>query len=130
MNLVEPRFLTREQITRLHELGLARFGGAGGVRDSGLVDSAIAAAKNAFFYGHGDVFDVAAAYAYHLAEAQAFLDGNKRTAVGAALVFLELNGVRSFPNDDLLYGAMIALATKQLSKTDLAAMFRSAAAAA
>ena len=124
MRTDEPLFLTRAQVERLHDMGLARFGGSSGIRDEGLIDSALASAKNASFYGRGDMFDIAAAYAFHLAEAQAFADGNKRTGIGAALTFLELNDVRATPDDDTLYDAMIAIAKKQLNKAGLAAMLR------
>jgi len=62
-----------------------------------------------------------------LAEAQAFLDGNKRTGIGAALLFLRANGVNKVPADDLLYDAMIAIAEKRLDKPGLADLFRRAA---
>jgi death-on-curing protein len=62
-----------------------------------------------------------------LAESQAFLDGNKRTAIGAALTFLDLNGITRLPDDAALYDAMIAIANKQLNKVGLAALFRKAA---
>jgi death-on-curing protein len=127
MNTGEPRFLTRAQIERLHDQSLAEFGGSAGVRDEGLIDSALASAKNPYFYGYGDLFDIAAAYAFHLAESQAFLDGNKRTAIGAALTFLDLNGITRLPDDAALYDAMIAIANKQLNKVGLAALFRKAA---
>jgi len=120
----ELLFLTRSQIELLHNLSLQRFGGSPGIRDEGLVDSALASAKNAFFYGGGDVFDIAAAYAFHLAEAQAFVDGNKRVAIGAALTFLDLNGIRTLPSDNQLYDAMIAIANKTLNKAGLAALLR------
>src|SRR5437588_2394310 len=94
MNTSEPLFLMRAQIERLHESSLAEFGGSAGVRDEGLIDSALASAKNTFFYAQGNLFDIAATYAFHLAEAQAFVDGNKRTAIGAALIFLDVNGIR------------------------------------
>jgi len=68
-----------------------------------------------------------ATYAFHLAQAQAFLDGNKRTGVGAALLFLRGNGVTRVPSDDQLYDAMIAIAEKRLDKAGLAEMFRRAA---
>ena len=97
------------------------------MRDEGLIDSALATAKNAFFYGYGDLFDIAAAYAFHLAEAQAFIDGNKRTAIGAALTFLDVNGIKNTPDNNRLYEAMIAIANKQMSKSGLAALFRKAA---
>jgi death-on-curing protein len=124
MNADEPLFLTRHQIQRLHDAGLARFGGSAGIRDEGLIESALASAKNAFYYGRGDGFDVAAAYAFHLAESQAFTAGNKRVGAGAALTFLELNGVRDVPCDDALYDAMMAIANKQLSKSGFAALPR------
>ncbi len=124
MNAAEPLFLTRSQIQRLHNASLARFGGSAGIRDEGLIESALASAKNAFYYGGGDLFDVAVAYAVHLAEAQAFIDGNKRVGAGAALIFLELNGVRDVPSDDVLYDAMIALANKQLNKSGFAVSLR------
>src|SRR5882724_6467373 len=124
MNTGEPLFLARTQIERLHDSSLSKFGGSSGVRDEGLIDSALASAKNAFFYAQGDLFDIAAAYAFHLAEAQAFVDGNKRTAIGAALTFLDLNGFRTTADENMLYDAMIAIANKQLNKAGLAEIFR------
>ena len=122
-----PVFLTRTQVDRLHGISLARYGGQAGVRDSGLVDSALASAQNILFYSGGDDFEIAAAYAFHIAEAQAFFDGNKRTAIGVALVFLELNGVCQTPSEDELYSAMIEIANKRLTKAGLAKLFRSVA---
>ncbi len=122
-----PFFLTRSQIDQLHDLSLAQYGGQAGVRESGLVDSALASAQNTFHYGGGDLFDIAAAYAFHIAEAQAFNDGNKRTAMGAALIFIELNLGSQTPTEDELYDAMIDIAKKQLTKAGLAELFRSAA---
>jgi len=78
-------------------------------------------------YGQGDLFDVAAGYAFHIAEAQAFIDGNKRTAVASAMVFLALNGVYSQPSKWELYLAMIDVAKKTKTKADLAEIFREAA---
>jgi death-on-curing protein len=124
MNDREPVFLTFEQIQRLQAASLERFGDLAGLREPGLVESALASAQNTWFYGYGDLFDIAAAYAYHLAESEAFLDGNKRTAIGAALTFLRLNGVTIPANEDVLYDAMIAVAEKRMDKTGLAALFR------
>jgi death-on-curing protein len=124
----EPHFLTREQVEKLHDEALANFGGTAGVRDSGLIDSALASAQNTYFYGNGDMFDIAAAYAFHLAEAQGYLDGNKRTAVMAALTFLASNGCYRTPDQKALYDAMIDIAEKRLTKADLAEIFRRLAA--
>jgi len=123
-----PHFLTRAQIEALHDASLDQFGGLAGIGDSGLIDSALASAQNAYFYGNGDMFDIAAAYAFHLAEAQAFIDGNRRTAILAALAFLEANGGYRTPNQNELYDAMIAIADKRLNKAGLAEIFRRRAA--
>ena len=127
MNKVAPRFLTLDQVLRLHRDCLTKYGGSDGVRDMGLVESALASAKNTFFYGGGDVFDVAATYAFHLAEAQAFLDGNKRVGVSAALVLLHINGWLLSENPAILHRAMIDVANKTLNKPGLAELFRKSA---
>ena len=75
--------------------------------------------QNAWFYGQGDLYDVAAAYAFHLAESQAFLDGNKRTGMAAAITFLKLNGNALTEHTDTLYTAMIATAQRSLDKPGL-----------
>ena len=123
----EPTFLTLNETLRLHDRSLAEHGGIAGTRDPGLVESALASAKNTYFYAQGDVFDVAASYAFHLAEAQAFIDGNKRTAVAAELVFLAINGVYARPSQMEVYQAMIQIAEKKMSKADLAIVFRKTA---
>lgn len=123
----EPLFLSLEIIEELHSGSLHNFGGIAGIRDRGMIESALGSAQNTFYYGRGDLFDVAAAYAYHIAEAQAFLDGNKRTACAAALTFLRGNGCRIQVDEMLIYDAMIAIANKQLDKAGLAALFRSLA---
>ena len=112
----------------LHGISLERFTGVDGTREPGLVDSALASAENAFWYGHGDFFGIAAAYAFHLAESQAFFDGNKRTGAAAALVFLELNGIGLTASADLeIHQALIAVAKKTLDKDGLARSLRNLA---
>jgi death-on-curing protein len=124
MKVDEPRFLKLAEVLYLHDESLARFGGSSGVREPGLVESALGSAQNAFWYGHGNLFDIAAAYAFHIAESQAFVDGNKRTAAAAAISFLRLNGIR-FPKDDgSVYKAMIEIAEKRLDKAGLAVVLR------
>lgn len=103
---------------------MSKFGGTAGLRDRGLVESALGAAQNTYFYGGGDLCDIAAAYAFHIAEAQAFLDGNKRTAVAAALTFLRGNGGPDLVDDGTIYEAMIAIAERRLDKAGLAEVFR------
>ena len=124
MIVEEPKFLSLAEILYLHDESLARFGGSAGIRERGLVESASGSAQNAFWYGHGNLFDVAAAYAFHIAESQAFIDGNKRTAASSAILFLRKNSVR-FPKDDgSVYTAMIEIANKRLDKPGLAETLR------
>ena len=119
-----PNFLTLAEVGYLHAESLARWGGLDGVRDPGLVDSALASAMNSWHYGDVDLFHVAAAYAFHLAESQAFMDGNKRTGAAAALVFLVKNGLPALVDDGTIYAALIAVARKQMNKADLAGVLR------
>ncbi len=90
----EPAWLLRETVVALQEQLLAAFGGATGVRDQGLRDSALARPENRFAYGSPTVFDLAAAYAFGLVKNHPFVDGNKRIGFAAAVVFLEANGYR------------------------------------
>jgi len=124
---LRPLFLDLSQVEELHEASLKAYGGTSGCRDTGMVESAMGAAKNTFFYGDGDLFDVAAAYAYHIGQAQAFLDGNKRTAISTALASLAGNGFAKLPTAEFmnqLYEAMIAIAERRLDKPGLAKLMR------
>ncbi|MEO6054183.1 MAG: type II toxin-antitoxin system death-on-curing family toxin [Chthoniobacterales bacterium] len=120
----EPKFIGREVLDELHRESMFRFGGTMGVRDEGLIESALGAAQNTFFYANGDYYDIAASYAFHISQAQAFLDGNKRTAVAAALVFLAVNGCGFRKDDGRLYDAMIGIAEKRVTKSQMAQLFR------
>ena len=105
---------------------IRRYGGGFGVRDTDLLSSALAM-PSASFEGrhlHKDVYEQAAAYAYHICQNHPFVDGNKRTALAVALVFLSLNGVElDDPNDDL-YRLMMDVSGKGVGKANIAAEFR------
>jgi len=120
----EPFFLTVEQVERLHKKLIERFGGTHGLRDPLLNEGAVIHPRNVYYYAQGDLFDVAAAYTFHIAQAQAFLDGNKRTGMAAAIAFLEINGVAVPVETDRLYQAMIAIAEKRMNKGQLAELLR------
>lgn len=120
----EPKFLTIPEILYLHDESLRRYGGLAGIREPGLVESASGSAQNAFWYGRGGLFEIAAAYAFHIAESQAFNDGNKRTAAASAISFLLKNDVRFPPDDGSVYAAMIEVANKKLDKPGLAERLR------
>ncbi|MCW5557894.1 MAG: type II toxin-antitoxin system death-on-curing family toxin [Verrucomicrobiae bacterium] len=120
-----PKVLRLAEVYGLHQRALREHGGSDGVREPGLVESALGSAENTFWYGNGDLAAIAAAYAFHLAESQAFVDGNKRVGIAAALVFLAMNGLK-YPEqaDDSLYHALIEISEKRQTKADLAELFR------
>jgi death on curing protein len=120
------RFLSVDDVLFLHEQSIREFGGTFGIRDRGGLESAVFHPQNVHFYGGGDVYDVAAAYAFHIAEGQCFLDGNKRTAVAAAFTHLDNNGVEVAISERDLYLLVIEVAEKRAGKTELAAYLRRA----
>ena len=88
----EPVWVLREVVFLAHEQSLARFGGSSGLRDEGLLDSALGKPLNLFAYGRPTIFDLAASYAFGLVKNHPFLDGNKRAGFIVALTFLQING--------------------------------------
>jgi death-on-curing protein len=124
-------FLDLADVFEFHTESLAKWGGSDGIRDRGALEAAIAQPQATFDgeFLHEDVFAMAAAYAFHIAEAQAFVDGNKRTAVLAAVVFLDINGVRVREQEDILYLAMLEIAEHKRTKAGLAELLRQLAAA-
>jgi death-on-curing protein len=111
-------FLTVEDVLSLHEDGIETWGGTHGIRDRGLLESAVAAAQNVALYDDAaDIFDIAAAYAYHVPQNQPFLDGNKRAGLAAAAAFLFVNGVelqdRDENGDSVLAKALINVAERR-----------------
>jgi death-on-curing protein len=118
-------FLEREQIDKIHQEQLSAWGGIAGIRNENGLESAIAQPVNVYLYGSRDVYEIAAAYAYHLAESQAYLDGNKRTGMAAALIFLDLNGIDTGKLPELeTYEAMIKVASHEMNRSGLATFFR------
>jgi death-on-curing protein len=114
-------FLTVEDVLSLHEDAINIWGGTHGIRDRGLLESAVGAATNVALYDEAaDIYDVAAAYAYHVAQNQPFLDGNKRAGLGAAAAFLFVNGIdlpdREEAGESVLAKAMIDVAERGWSE--------------
>jgi death-on-curing protein len=122
--MTEPVFLSREAVDLIHEASLRAFGGADGVRDENALESALAQPMQEYFYRQSDLYQIAAAYAFHIAENQPYIDGNKRTGLLSALNFLAQNGILSDQPVDEFYDAMIGIAEKRLDKTGLAEIFR------
>ena len=105
---------------------IRRYGGAYGVRDPDLLSSALAMSSSSFegHYLHRDLYEQAAAYAFHLSQNHPFVDGNKRAALASALVFLSLNGIElNDPKEDL-YKLMMNVSAKGTGKAEIAAEFR------
>ena len=117
----EPVWLTGHQIAMVHGEQLAIFGGPPGLRDAGLLASALDRARNKFGYGERKTAALAAAYAFGLAKNHPFVDGNKRTAFAAMMIFLRRNGVAFAPPAAEATAAILALAAGELSEEALAA---------
>lgn len=123
---MEPRFLTLEEIILINEDQVARYGGHAGVRDEGLLLSALAMPQAGFGeeYAHADLYEMAAAYLFHIVKNHPFIDGNKRVGAVAARVFLMLNGIDINMPPEAAYDLVIATAEGRADKTTIAAAFR------
>jgi len=121
-----PLFLTLAEVIEVHTDQIKRYGGQRGIRDLGLLESALAQPEASFAgeWLHKDLYEMAAAYAYHLCQNHSFIDGNKRTALACALVFLELNGISIGDPKGLLKGAMLKIASGKLGKSEFVQLLR------
>ncbi len=117
----EAHFLSVEDVLVIHDNTIGVEGGAAGLRDAGLLESAVLMPQQQFSgdYLHKGLAAMAAAYLFHIAQNHAFIDGNKRTAALAALVFLEINGVDALPEPADLEEATLAVAASEMSKDAL-----------
>ena len=124
--MIEPIFLTVSEVLEIHTRQLDAHGGIHGIRDRSLLESAVMTPHASFGgeYLHKGIYEMAAAYAFHIAENQPFLDGNKRTALVAALVFLDVNGFMILDPQGKLYSILIDIANRTADKYDLAKLLR------
>jgi death-on-curing protein len=123
---VEPVFLTLDEVVAIHRDQIQRYGGSLGVRDWGLLQSAIAMPA-ATFGGqllHGDLLEMAAAYLFHIVQNHPFIDGNKRVGAVAADVFLTLNNIRLVATEDDFAEIVLSVACGETSKSAAAEFFR------
>ena len=123
------RFLSRRALELLHDESLAEHGGRPGLRDEGLLESALARPHQLLAYGEPDLAALAAAYAFGLARNHAFVDGNKRAAFLAVGLFLYLNGLRLHASQAEATVTMLAVAAGDLCEADFAAWLRAHTAA-
>lgn len=114
--MTEPVWLSVDLVVDIHSEQLALFGGPDGIRDRGLLESALARPLNKFAYGDDDLASLAASYAFGIARNHPFVDGNKRVAFAAFLVFLGLNGVTFRVEPALATASMLALAAGEIDE--------------
>jgi death-on-curing protein len=116
----EPAWLSVGAVLAIHDRLIADHGGQPGLRDLGLLESAIAAPRNHFAYEQSDLFSLAASYANAISRDHPFHDGNKRLALTLAAVFLDLNGISLEADEHSAVVQIVALAAGKLSMDDLA----------
>lgn len=123
--MTEPRWIDRHALLLLHAESLAEFGGLEGIRDEGLLDSALARPLNQHAYEEtADFAQLAAEYGFGLARNHPFLDGNKRAAFLAVGLFLGLNGLRLVASQDDALRVMLAVAAGEMPESEFAAWIK------
>ena len=124
--MADPVFLTLAEVIEVHVDQIRRYGGQAGLRDLGLLQSALAQPQASFAgqWFHNHLYPMAAAYTYHLSQNHPFIDGNKRTALASALVFLELNGISLLDPRGRLKNAMFRIASGKMKKEEFERLLR------
>lgn len=123
---MEPLFLSLEEVLQIHEDQVRRYGGSLGVGDLGLLESALAVPCSGSVdrYFHADLYEMAAAYLFHLVQNHPFVDGNKRVGAMAAFTFLKLNGLTLRTPEDELEELVMKVAQSHSSKSAVAEFLR------
>ena len=122
---MDPTFLTLEEVLEIHVDQIKRYGGSSGLRDLGLLQSAIATPQSSFGgqYLHVTLFEMATAYLFHIVQNHPFIDGNKRVGAATALVFLKMNGIDISVTNDALVQLVLDVAQGNTNKTGIAEFF-------
>lgn len=118
-------FLQKQELITLHAQLIENFGGSYGLRDDGALESAITAAENRAYYDKAPLAVCAAAYAFHLCQAHAFLDGNKRIAAAAAELFVELNGASLNATNEQIVELFLRIAASSVTRAEVEHIFAS-----
>ena len=126
MIVEDPVFLTLGEVIEIHRDQIERYGGDPGIRDLGLLQSAMATPVAGFGgrYLHTDLFEMAAAYLFHITQNHPFVDGNKRTGAVASLVFLALNDIEIDADEEEFEKTVIGVAEEKIDKAAVAEFFR------
>jgi death-on-curing protein len=117
-------FLRKQEVLSIHAQAVEAFGGLPGLRDEGALESALTAVENRAHYESADLPTCAATYAYHLTQAHAFVDGNKRVAAAVAEIFLEINGARLEATNEQIVALFLGVAASQLSREEVVELFK------
>ena len=118
--MAEPVWVELDVVLAIHDEQLAEHGGQPGVRDPGLLESALGRPRNQFAYGEPSITRLAASYAFGISRNHPFLDGNKRTSLVVAELFLELNGYELIASDAQCVTTFLQLAAGELTEDQLA----------
>jgi death-on-curing protein len=123
---MQPDFLELAEVLYIHADQIDRYGGDPSIRDAGLLESAVAMPRATFGgeFLHRDLFEMAAAYLFHIVQNHPFVDGNKRTGTASALVFLDMNGISMDANEDALVALVLDVAQGRGDKARIAEFFR------
>jgi len=118
----DPTFLTLDEVFAIHADQIRRYGGKGGLRDLALLQSALGTTETTFDgdYLHTDLFEMAAAYLFHIVRNHPFVDGNKRTGLMVTLVFLGLNGFELAADPEELFELVSGVSTGEVAKAAVA----------
>lgn len=123
---MKPVFLTLQEVTEIHRDMIEKYGGSLGIRDVGLLESAVAMPQAGFGgrYLHANLFEMAAAYLFHIVQNHPFVDGNKRAGAMAAFTFLELNGLTLVANESAFEKMVRSVAEGKGTKAEIAEFLR------
>ena len=124
--MIEPVFLGLNEVIEIHDDQIKRYGGHAGIRDIDLLKSAVALPPAGFGgdYLHTDIYEMAAAYLFHIVLNHPFLDGNKRTGAVASVVFLMMNGIKVNADEDSFERMVLSTAEEKIDKATIARFFR------
>jgi len=116
-------FLYKTEVIDIHERLIEEFGGINGLRDEGALESTLASVENRAYYENADILMCAATYAYHLTQAHAFIDGNKRIAAAISEIFLDINSIRLNATNDQIIDLFLSIASGEKSRNDVEQIF-------
>lgn len=116
-------FLYKTEVIDIQRRLIEEFGGIHGLRDEGALEAALVSVENRAYYENADIATCAATYAYHLTQAHAFIDGNKRIAAAVSEIFVEINGLKLNATNDQIVDLFLGIASGEKSRDDVEHIF-------